>query len=255
MSDLESYPEYLEAAVSKKECVIIGCTCEVWYSGRAESHLPLGDRIVIIKEDNALLIHQPTGNNPINYMKPGSRHSMLHEHGALFLNSRNLGQKEFLDARIEKIHFFSSAKLEDGQSIQVTGTEEDMSDMIYSNPEVIEKGFKAVSREEQTRYGFIDVLGVDKNEVLTAVECKRTCADHNAVMQLRRYVEKLKASKGIDNVRGVIAAPKITLNALKMLTDWGFSFVAVSPPKYLERFNKTQKTLDLFHQAASKENQ
>ena len=65
-------------------------------------------------------------------------------------------------------------------------------------------------------------------------------------MQLRRYVDKIKASKGIKTTRGIIAAPKITDNAHQMLKDWGFSFVSVSPPKYLERFNKNQRTLDIF---------
>lgn len=247
MSDLAKYPALLEDAQSKGENIVLACRCEVWYSGRAESHLPIGDRIIIIKEDGTLLVHQPAGNNPINYMKTGSRHSMVLERGGLFLNSRNLSMKEFLDAKIEKVHFFSCAKLEDGKEIEVAGTEKDMSDMIYANPGLIEPGFKAVSQEEQTVYGFIDVLGVDKHGVLTVVECKRYSADHNAVMQLRRYVEKLKASKGIDTVRGFIAAPKITPNALKMLNDWGFEFVSITPPKYLERFRKDQKTLDWFN--------
>ncbi len=246
MSELAGYHQQIEEALKRKECVVIGCRCEVWYSGRAESHLPVGDRMVLIKEDGTLIVHQPAGNNPVNYMKPETRHSLVFEDGQLFLNSQNLGLKEFLDARIDRVHFVSSAKLEDGQTIEVTGTEKDMSDMLYSNPNMIEDGFKAVSREEQTRYGFIDVLGVDRRGILTAVECKRYCADHNAVMQLRRYVEKLKASKGISSVRGILAAPKITGNASAMLKDWGFEFVAVSPPKYLERFNKDQKTLGGF---------
>ena len=248
MSDLAKYPELLDSALSRAECVVLACRCEVWYSGRAESHLPTGDRIIIIKEGGTLLIHQPDGNNPINYMKTGSRHSMILEKGALFLNSRNLSMKEFLDAKIEKVYFFSKAKLEDGKDIEVVGTEKDMSDMIYANPELIEKGLKAISQEEQTAYGFIDVLCVDKNSVLTVIECKRYSADHNAVMQLRRYVEKLKAAKGIEVVRGFIAAPKTTANALKMLQDWGFEFVSITPPKYLERFNKDQKTLDYYDQ-------
>ncbi|MBI4141199.1 DUF91 domain-containing protein, partial [Candidatus Woesearchaeota archaeon] len=125
-------------------------------------------------------------------------------------------------------------------------TEEDMSKMLYSNPELIELGFKPVSQEEQTKYGFIDVFGTDKDGVLTVVECKRYCADLSAVTQLRRYVEKIKESKGIDTVRGIIAAPKITDNAKNMLEDWGFKFISVNPPKYLEEFDKKQSKLDFF---------
>ena len=121
-----------------------------------------------------------------------------------------------------------------------------MSNMLYANPELIEDGFKPVSREEQTKYGFIDVFGTDKNGVLTIVECKRYCADLSAVTQLRRYVEKMMVSKGITKVRGILAAPKITENAEKMLEDWGFSFKSIKPPKYLEEFDKRQAKLDKF---------
>jgi len=128
----------------------------------------------------------------------------------------------------------------------ISGTEEDMSRMLYENPELVEKGFKPVSQEEQTAYGFIDVFGYDANGTLVVVECKRYCADLSAVTQLRRYVEKVKESKGIDTVRGILAAPKITDNAKKMLEDWGFKFISVNPPKYLEEFGKKQSKLDFF---------
>ncbi|MDP6294277.1 MAG: endonuclease NucS, partial [Candidatus Woesearchaeota archaeon] len=133
-----------------------------------------------------------------------------------------------------------------GQKIILQGNEADMADMLYKQPDLIEKGFKAVSQEEQTKYGYVDVLGVDKDEVLTVVECKRYCADLAAVTQLRRYVERLMASKGLKKVRGILAAPKITANAQKMLEDWGYAFVSVEPPKYLERYNKSQKGLGEF---------
>ena len=121
-----------------------------------------------------------------------------------------------------------------------------MSDMLYKNPEMIEEGFSPVSQEEQTTYGFIDVFGKDRDGVLTIVECKRYCADLGAVTQLRRYVERVKETKGVDAVRGIIAAPKITPNAEKMLTDWGYSFKSVKPPMYLERYDRKQKRLDSF---------
>ncbi|MBW2972382.1 DUF91 domain-containing protein, partial [Candidatus Woesearchaeota archaeon] len=133
-----------------------------------------------------------------------------------------------------------------GQKIQIIGTERDMSEMIYNNPALIAPDFKPVSMEEQTQYGFIDVFGYDKDNNLVIVECKRYCADLSAVTQLRRYVEKMKKAKGTENVLGVVAAPKITANALTMAEDWGYRFVAVDPPKYKERYNKDQKTLEGF---------
>ncbi len=242
----EDYCTLLNDALKRNETIVFGCHCSVRYSGRAESYLEKGDRIIMIKSDNALLIHQPTGNSAINYMKPNTTHTMALENNALVLTSQNLTQKERMTIHIDKIHFFNSHKLEDGQSILIQGTEEDMSNMLYDNPHLIEDGFIPVSREEQTKYGFIDVLGVDKDGTLTVVECKRYRAELSAVTQLRRYVEKLMVSKGITKVRGILAAPKITENAKKMLEDWGFTFKEVHPPKYLEEYNKKQSRLDGF---------
>lgn len=246
MWEINEYRTLLQDALKRNETVIITCKCSVKYSGRAESYLPDGDRILIIKADNTLLVHQPTGNNPINYMKSNTCHDLVLEDGKIVLKARNQMQKESMDIIINKIYFFNSYKLEDGQNIIITGTEGDMAQMLYENPEKIEKGFRPVSQEEQTKYGFIDVLGIDKDEILTAVECKRYCADLSAVTQLRRYVEKLMISKGITKVRGILAAPKITPNAKKMLEDWGYSFITVMPPKYMEELNKKQSRLDYF---------
>lgn len=242
----EEYCSLFNDAINRNETVVFSCQCSIRYSGRAESFLDSGDRIIIIKSDNALLVHQPSGNAPINYMKPETSHKLILEGSKLILRSRNLSLKEQMNINIERIYFFNSYKLEDGQSIIISGTEDDMSKMIYENPSLVEEGLKPVSQEEQTKYGFIDVLCIDKNNILTIIECKRYNADLGAVTQLRRYVEKVMVSKGISKVRGILAAPKITVNAEKMLTDWGFEFKSIKPPKYLEEFDKKQSRLDNF---------
>ncbi|PIN80257.1 hypothetical protein COV11_04380 [Candidatus Woesearchaeota archaeon CG10_big_fil_rev_8_21_14_0_10_30_7] len=243
MWKLNEYCDLFKDALNRNESVVLSCRCKINYSGRAESFLDMGDRIIIIKSDNTLLVHQPQGNNPINYMKPNTTHNLIQDDKKLFLKSNNLQLKESMQIEINKIYFFNTHKLEDGQSIIIAGTEADMSKMIYENPAIVEEGLRPVSQEEQTKYGFIDVFCTDKNGNLTIIECKRYNADLGAVTQLRRYVEKIRASKGLTNVRGIIAAPKISSNALAMLEDWGFKFVKIKPPKQYEKFDKKQKTL------------
>jgi len=246
--NLSDYALLLNDALTRAETIVFSCRCTIRYSGRAESYLEKGDRVVMIKSDGALIVHQPVGNAPINYMKPGTAHGVTLESGTLTLKSSNLSLKENITILADKIHFFNSHKLEDAQTIMIFGTEDDMSDMIYENPNLIEEGFKPVSQEEQTAYGFIDVLGVDRNGTLTIIECKRYSAELSAVTQLRRYVERIMVSKGITRVRGILAAPRITENAKKMLEDWGFEFKSINPPKYFEEHDKKQSRLDLFDQ-------
>ena len=60
---------------------------------------------------------------------------------------------------------------------------------------------------------------------------------------------KMKQSKGLDRIRGIIAAPKIAPNALHMLASMGFEYKAVNPPKYLEQYDKQQKRLGEYEEA------
>jgi len=227
-----------------KNCVIIlACKCSIHYSGRAESFLSDGDRLIIIKSDKTLLVHQHVGSNPINYMKEGTGFSLVLEDGRLVLHCRNIPVKEYMDIIISKVHSFQQLQMEDSEKIRLVGSERDMSDMIYRQPELIEPGFRPLSREEHTKYGFIDVFGYDKRNNLVIVECKRYSADFKAVEQLQRYMTKIKQLKGVDNVRGIVAAPEISANALQMLKDFGLEYRSISPPKFLERFNRDQKKL------------
>jgi len=232
-----------DEALQKGETIVFATKCEIQYSGRAEAHLPPGDRVVIIKADRTILVHRPEGSNPINYMKANSQHKLKRADEGLMLMSDNAQTKEHLEIAIDKVFFVDSYRLEDGIKQTLAGSEKDMSDMLYDNPELVEPGFKPLNREEHTKYGFIDVFGYDNTGTLVVVECKRLVGDLSAVTQLRRYVEKIKESKGLEHVRGILACPTISANAEKMLLDWGFKHVSVQPPKFLERHHKKQKRL------------
>jgi len=233
-------------ALNNNKSILLSCNCSVNYSGRAESSLADGDRIILIKSDNTLLIHQPHGSNPINYMKERSSHKLLKQEGNLVLKSYNILLKEYMTIKINKIHSLEILNLSDTQKLILSGSEKDMSDMIYNNPKLIDTDFNPLSREEHTKYGFIDVFGHDKSNTLVVIECKRQTADLNAVDQLIRYTKKIKQLKGLTNVRGIIASPKISPNALQMLLDHKFEYRSVSPPNYLEQHDKQQQRLNLF---------
>lgn len=241
---MQEYLEKLEKSLNSKETIIISANCSIEYSGRAESYLQAGDRIIIIKPDRNILIHQPNGNTPVNYMKSDTGHVLELERQPIL---KSKSKKEEIKIKLNKIYFVHTQLMKDDEKIMLKGTERDMSEKIFNNPELIEEGFKPLSQEEHTRYGFIDVFGYDKNNNLVVVECKRYTGDLKAVTQLRRYVEKIKEMKGIGRVRGVLACPKISTNAKKMLEDWGYMYVKVNPPKYLEKHQKKQKKIDEFN--------
>lgn len=246
--DLNLFRETLGKSLKANETISFFCKCSVYYSGRAEAELGEGDRIIIIKSDNTLLIHQPEGSSPINYMKSGSSVNIEKVPKGVLIKSNNSKLKDYLEVLVLKVYIYSAHRLEDGNKLELAGSEKDMSDMIKSKPEIISKDFKPLSREEHTKFGFIDVFGHDKKGNLIVIECKRYSAGLSAVQQLRRYVEKIMELKGLkkEQVKGILAAPSIAKNAEEMLKKWGFEFVSVNPPKRLERYNKSQKIIDDF---------
>ncbi len=242
---LTDFKVEFEDALSKNESIVFFCNCEIRYSGRAEAFLARGDRMITVKSDNTVLVHQPDGSNPVNYMKPNSKLELEKIENHLILKTRNLDYKDYLDIEIFRVYNFMSRKLEDGLKLELAGNERDMSDMIKASPELISRDFRPLSREEHTKFGFIDVFGHDNKGNLVVVECKRYTASLQCVTQLRRYVEKIKELKGLkaSQVKGILASPKISPNALEMLKKWKFKWVQVHPPKRLERFNHSQKNL------------
>lgn len=244
--EIPDFIEHMDEAQHKGLFLMAFIHCTITYSGRAEAYLPRGDRTLIFKQDGVLLIHQPVNGNPINYLKAGCSISFEKIDNHVILHAKSADGKEFLDVEIFRVYDLMQRKLEDGQKQELQGTEKDMSDMIKENPTLISKEFKPLSREEHTKVGFIDVFGHDGDGALVVVECKRYSASLACVTQLRRYVEKIKQLRGIENVKGVMASPGITPNAQVLLNEHGFIWVAVDPPKRLERHNRGQKRLGEF---------
>ncbi|MFH1589415.1 MAG: endonuclease NucS domain-containing protein, partial [archaeon] len=183
--DLREFEDKFEESMKKKEFITFFCKCKIVYSGRAEAQLGKGDRLVSVKQDGTIFVHQPEGGNPINYMKAGGKVELIKtDYGVLF-KAHNSITREYLELELSRIYDYMSRKLEDGSKQLIAGTEADMSDMIKDNPKLISDDFKPLSREEHTKFGFIDVFGHDKKGRLVIVECKRYTAGLDAVQQVR----------------------------------------------------------------------
>ncbi len=243
--ELNEVKDIVSVGVRNKWLVVLVGVFGVNYKGRAISELSCGERLLIIKPDGCVLIHNSEGVNPINWMREGSSINAKLDEEVLNIKVLNINPREELVLRIQKVSVVFTNGFSSVGELRVIGSEADMARKIYENPSVISKNFKPVSLEEQTKYGFIDVLGCE-GEDYVVVECKRYRAGLSGVQQLRRYVEKFKKARGINNVKGVLAAPSITKNAFKMLTDWGFSYKRVEPPMHLIGEKTVQEKLSKF---------
>lgn len=206
-------------------CIIVG-SCTVDYSGRAGSFLPEGERIIITKPDGTLLVHQNEKREPVNWNPPGCEAETQLADGNLKLISRRKKPEELLVILLKDTKAVLSFELVDDEEIQLIGTEEDLVNSVLENPEIIEEGFEPKKKEKSMSSGLVDLYGEDSKGNGVAIEFKRGKATLSAVGQLDRYVNELE-EKVERNVRGIIAAPKITSGAKNLLKAKELEYVKV----------------------------
>jgi len=254
MIELEKAKELVQDSVLKKHlCVVIG-TCFVDYFGRATSKLARGKRMVLIKGDNSISIHQNRLVRPINYMV-NTRIGAEVVDGVLVLNARRAKPVETL-----KVHFYSvddvhSYELQDDADLRLSGSERHLSDMLMQDLSFIEEGLKPCNKEEAFRKGVADIIAEDKNGKLVVIEVKRRQADYASVTQLERYMKQVRQMKGKET-RGMLVAPSIRKNALELLERSGLEFAKIdfellpneAEKAHIKGLEKKQSTIDRFFQ-------
>lgn len=245
--DTERVLEIITEGISKRAFITIMASCRVYYEGRATSRLELGDRIILIKSDGSFIIHQDRNLEPVNWQPPKTKVIVNIHQGMVKLKGVRRSPSESLEVEILQTHLASYFIGEDSESLELAGYEADMGDLIFKDPEVIEKGFRPTSREYHTPQGFIDIMGKDHEGNITILELKSRKAGTNAVKQLRRYVDCFCDHK--EKVRGVLVAPSATDDALEMLEEQGMEFKALEAPRELK--NNKIVTLESFFSPSS----
>jgi len=215
--------ELLKESIFRKRTSIIVGKCIVRYKGRARSFLGEGDRVILLKPDGALLVHKASKREPVNWNPPGSIYRVYLKEGKVIVESIRRRPREVIVIELSDVYFVGSFDLVDEEYIAIIGTEKDVVDIIFQRPEVIEKGFKPLHREMSTRYGKIDIFGVDEKGRAVVIEVKRRKADLSSVSQLLRYVESVKETVR-SPVRGILVAPDCTASAEAFLKKHGLEF-------------------------------
>ena len=218
----------VDSAVSSEGILTIFARCRVHYDGRAKSELGPGDRVIIVKPDGSFLIHQKEKREPVNWQPPGSVVRLEFREKPVLVSVRRK-PRETLEVELEEVYLITVFHAEDYEELALTGSEAEMAELIFENPEVIEFGFKPLYREKPIKHGIVDVLGVDREGNIVVLELKRRRADLHAVSQLKRYVETLREEH--ENVRGILVAPSLTSGAKKLLEKESLEFRKLEPPK------------------------
>ena len=214
--------------ISHKKIVILAGSCAVEYDGRASSSLSQGERIAIFKPDGSALIHRPKDYSPVNWQPPGSLFQTKLERNGLVIRVYRKKDHEVLEVTFNNLKMVSVMGLRDVGEFSLYATESDMQQAILTQPSLIEDGFRPISSERSVDPGFIDIMGVDKENTLTLIEIKRLKATKKDALQLKKYMDVIHIAPW-RKVRAILVAPSLAEGTQEILASLGYEFKALSP--------------------------
>ncbi len=245
--DFDEASQLLKEYLSREFTVQVNGLCTVNYTGRAASKLDRGERLLIKKQDSALLVHGPDNYQPKNWQPEVDSFDVEVRDEALVLTASRFNPDEKVEVFFDEISLITVDQLVDKSELKIAGHEVDIHESIEEDPEMIEEGLKVVERERETPAGFIDVFARDERDDYVVIEVKRN-PDYNTVLQLQRYVDEIEDEFN-GEIRGILVAPKMTDKVLDYLEERGLEFIEVNMedviPSY-EAVDNSQKGLSDF---------
>lgn len=204
--------------------------CSVDYIGRLEAHLPLADRLLMVKADGSVSIHaDDRAYKPLNWMTPPCTltETIVEEDGAnvaLWIVENKKGEQ--LRITVEAVHSDLYYELGEDPGLQKDGVEAHLQELLAEHIETLGEGYSLVRREYPTPIGPVDILCRDSDGMNVAVEIKRR-GGIDGVEQLTRYLELLNRDELLAPVAGVFAAQQIKPQARTLAEDRGIRCVVL----------------------------
>jgi RecB family endonuclease NucS len=187
--------------------------CTVDYDGRLSAHLPMAERLIMVKADGCVAIHADGGAyKPLNWMNAPNR--LVEEEGRWVVTNP---KGETLTITIEEVLSDSRHELGTDPGLQKDGVEAHLQELLAADPCSIADGLVLVRREFPTDIGPVDLLCRDVDGSAIAIEVKRR-GEIDGVEQLARYLERLDRDPTLRPVRGIFVAQQIKPQA-KVLAD------------------------------------
>lgn len=208
--------------------------CSVDYAGRLSAHLPLAQRLLMVKGDGSLLVHSDGGSyKPLNWMSPPCVLETVApdeaQAAAGVVEVWKVTHKKTADQLIVSIHEVlhdSSHELGLDPGLQKDGVEAHLQKLLAEQIELLGDGHRLVRREYMTAIGPVDILATDASGASVAVELKRR-GDIDGVEQLTRYLELMNRDPLLAPVTGVFAAQEIKPQARTLAEDRGIRCVVL----------------------------
>src|SRR6266702_4715526 len=193
--------------------------CEVRYSGRLNAVLPEAVRLLILKADGSVLVHDDAGGyKPLNWMTAPTSVEELGD----TLVVRKLRTEDVLEIRLAEVLSDVVHDMGESAALQKDGVERDLQEELAAAPVALGEELTLVRREWPTEVGPVDLMCRDEEGAWVAVEIKRI-GTIEAVEQLTRYLERIE----LESCRGVLAAQGIKPQARALAEARGIRCVEV----------------------------
>src|SRR4051812_14613035 len=204
---------------------LIVARCEVTYTGRLNAFLPESTRLLMLKEDGSVLVHADAGGyKPLNWMTPPTT---LVDAGDLLVVTKRQGKTEDrLEIRLHEILSDVKHDMGEAAALEKDGVEAHLQELLADRPAALGEELRLVRREWPTEVGPVDLMCRDDDGEWVAVEIKRV-ATIEAVEQLTRYLDFIRADPAKASCRGVLAAQSIKPQAATLAESRGMRCVEV----------------------------
>jgi hypothetical protein len=204
---------------------LIVARCEVTYTGRLNAFLPESTRLLMLKDDGAVLVHADAGGyKPLNWMTPPT--VIEHGDGVVVVRKRAGRSEDRLEIKLVEVLSDVTHDMGEAAALEKDGVERDLQLLLADDPTHIEPGLRLVKREWPTDVGPVDLMCRDGDDAWIAVEIKRI-GTIDAVEQLTRYLDCIRADRARAECRGVLAAQSIKPQAVALAESRGIATVEV----------------------------
>jgi RecB family endonuclease NucS len=204
---------------------LIVARCEVTYTGRLTAYLPQSTRLLMFKDDGSVLVHADAGGyKPLNWMTPPT---VIEDGGDAIVVRKRAGKTEDrLEIRLVEVLSDVTHEMGEAAGLEKDGVERDLQLLLAEQPEALEAGLRLVKREWPTEVGPVDLMCRDANDEWVAVEIKRI-GTIDAVEQLTRYLDCIRADPARAQTRGILAAQTIKPQAVALADQRGLATATV----------------------------
>jgi hypothetical protein len=205
---------------------LIVARCEVTYSGRLATVLPMAVRLLVLKSDGSMMVHADSGGyKPQNWMTAPTVIDVQGEPPSR-IEVRKLKGEERIEIAIDEVLLDQTHDTGEAAGLEKDGVERDLQELLAAAPQRCGEGFRLVRREWPTDIGPVDLMCRDDGDGWIAVEIKRV-ATIDAVEQLSRYLERIRLDPAMSECRGVLAAQQIKPQASVLAAARGIACVEV----------------------------